>query len=52
MATDCYRYWTIELERRRHGGKARLLVALVKCFWWRLVAQGISILIEVSGRKC
>ena len=42
------RYWTIELERRRCGRKARLMVALMKCFSWRLVVQGISILIEVN----
>lgn len=41
------RFWTIELERKRHGGKPRLMVALMKCFWWRLVLQGLSILVEV-----
>ena len=48
MATSLiFRFWTIELERKRHGGKPRLMVALMKCFRWRLVLQGLSILIEV-----
>ena len=47
MATFLFRFWAIELERKRQGGKPRLMVALMKCFWWRLVLQGLSILIEV-----
>ena len=41
------RHWNQELERRKKGLKPRLLVALAKCVWWRLLLHGVMFGTEV-----
>lgn len=42
------RYWARELERKEHGGTARLWLVIIKCIWLRLLAQGVLMFLEVS----
>ena len=43
-----FRYWSIELERRRNGHSARLYLVWLKCFWWRYLLQGLLTFCEVK----
>ena len=42
-----FRHWKAELERKKRGKKARLLVAVLKCFWFKMLIQGIGMFVEV-----
>ena len=42
------RYWENELDRKKSGHQPRLLAALVKCLWWRLLLHGLMYSVEVS----
>ena len=42
------RHWENELERKNSDCQPRLLVALVKCLWWRLLLHGLMYSVEVS----
>ena len=47
-ASVLLRYWENELECKKSGHQPRLLVALVKCLWWRLLLHGLMYSVEVS----
>jgi ATP-binding cassette subfamily C (CFTR/MRP) protein 4 len=42
------RYWSVELERKKNGHSPRLLLVWLKCFWWRIIAQGLLQFTEVA----
>ena len=42
-----FRYWRHELERKSRGLKPRLWMTIVKCYWWRVILQGMLSLLEV-----
>ena len=44
-----YRYWSVELERKKKGHVPRLWFAWFKCFWMRIVFQGFVLLSLVSS---
>ncbi len=41
------RYWKKELSRKLQGKSPRLLVAILKCFWAKLIIQGLLLFSEV-----
>ena len=43
------RYWEEELRRKERGRKARLWVAICRCFWWRVLIQGVLMFLEVTS---
>lgn len=43
------RYWKKEIRRKLYGLPVRLWVVLAQCIQWRLVLQGLLVLIEVKG---
>ena len=45
--TSSCRYWDQELKRSSHGHSPRLWLAVIKCIWWRMMAQGAANLLEV-----
>ena len=45
-----YRYWSYELERRKQSQSPRLLIVILKCFWWRLILHGFLQTLQVH--KC
>lgn len=42
------RHWKTELDRKKSGKKPRLLVAVLKCFWLRIIVHGMCLFSEVS----
>ncbi|XP_019850009.1 PREDICTED: multidrug resistance-associated protein 4-like isoform X2 [Amphimedon queenslandica] len=43
------KYWSMELQRKKDGRTPRLLVAWLKCTWWRVCIQGLLLFLEVCG---
>ena len=41
------RYWQKEIDRKILRNKPRLLMAIFKCFWLKLLLQGALLLTEV-----
>ena len=41
-------HWRTELKRKKEGKKLRLLVTILKCFWQRILLQGVLHFTEVS----
>ena len=41
------RYWRVELQRRSVGKKPRLLVAILRCLWFKMVVHNILFFVEV-----
>ena len=37
------------MKRSSHGHSPRLWLAVIKCIWWRMMAQGAANLLEVCG---
>ena len=42
------RHWNGELKRKIQGKKPRLYVVILKCFWWRILVLGVTMLAQVS----
>ena len=40
-------HWNTEVEKRKSGRQPRLIVAILKCTWWRILLHGIMMLTEV-----
>ena len=38
------RHWNGELKRKIRGKKPRLYVVILKCFWWRILVLGLTML--------
>ena len=41
------RYWQKEIARRKEGKNPRLLIAVMKCYWHKLLLQGLLLFTEV-----
>ena len=46
----CCRHWKYELERKKAGKKPRLLLAVLKCLYWRLLMHGTLMFLEVQKK--
>ena len=42
-----FSHWRTELQRKKEGKRPRLLVTILKCFWWRILLHGVIFFTEV-----
>ena len=41
-------HWNSEIEKSESGRQPRLIVAILKCTWWRILLHGVMMLAEVA----